>query len=577
MWMDKAAGVSEGSMCTLLRNWWPRPTAPEGMTRPEQLSKSELIRECLIHGIPVWTGTVRGDERAGLVMPSVQDRLRGCNMDVMKLRPSTPPYEGSEDGDASELGKFKVILQKPRLSGENLFKTGGLVQAMTHATFTEQRKMIETTCSYQPVSYRGTVFEWKGDATYLTDCLAVACTSSLWRMVAKKMQQLIQQQPELVKSFILYEIIMKFIEGLCSDDSRTKAEHCQERYLQWKETSGKAPYATFMEFTEVLAAHVEARQELVSEWELPEYDSIERFLSRLLGPLSRAICGKLVDRYSSVMPEKYTWTMVTVANNNMRVARQDPNREHTSLHGKSGLHAIKEESGDGTGGEKEQSGEGVYSMAHGEQIAQAGQGQQRQQQQQQQRQGWQQMQQRQWQQQQQQQQQAGVNRGWGIRGRAQQYRHQLQKQQPWTRGGSSNGMSVMHCACCAGVGTCKAAFACKIYRFSLRFRDPNQSPGQLIAHCVKKEEFKDPKQWGERPAYEQPGRDGLKFWETDRFKSGPTGPAIRQAQLGKRLREYYENRYGLRGLVGSEAKCTKCGFICSAGVTGTNGAAGGGE
>jgi hypothetical protein len=349
----------------------------------------------------------------------------------------------------------------------------------------------------------------------------VACDEVLGVKVNKKIRELVAAKPPIKNTMLLYEIVMGFVKGLCSDDQQTQADEYKQKYEEWKELPGTPPFGTLMTFIHVMEKHIEERKRLVGKgWSLQDYDSIEHFLKRLLPPLAKAIRSELArGQYIGLKVEEYTWEMVTEVVKGMRTAKVDPNKDFQMERGKGALMALTHRGGEREYGELRDAQGGVFSMAHGEQVTapirpSGGQYPT-------------------------QLLRAQVRQNWGARGQqSQQGANRSMGNGAFRAGGGSTqfqggqrgAYKAFPCSCCGG--NCKSAFACQIFDLKIKFEDARVEPGRLMERCVLRPEYATEKRV---PLFVKDPRK--RFWDRESFVRGATGQRLRTAQLKGRMQE----------------------------------------
>ena len=257
-------------------------TRPPGVGRRGMngLSQQELVRECFIHGVPVLTGRrsseLEGTHRGRAVpkLPEWNDVLRGGNRDIIKTKTK----------------KFEVTLKDQH---DKHFEKGGLTQGMSFEKLKEQKRLLEASVGFTQDMYPGDCMTWEGDSSLLFQQLTVAADAEMDSKIKRKLRELVNFSPGLSCTFLLYELIMRFVVTTCSDDSRSQAIACEKGFQGWsqrRDGSG-APYEVMMSFINVLTKHEDARKELLKEEyvELREYDTIMRFLDGASNELEEAV------------------------------------------------------------------------------------------------------------------------------------------------------------------------------------------------------------------------------------------------------------------------------------------------
>ena len=292
---------------------------PEGVSNLASLNQWELARECMLYGIAahqMWP------------VPTVQERMRGCNRDVMV----------HQSGKTAQKEKYVVTLKDVNLGSTDLaFGRKGMQQGMSHEHFMEQRRLLEASVAYNPSSYPDPdePWNWTGDAMVLFSCLTLASDRPLDDKIKGKVKELVAADAGLSSTFVLYEIVMKFVESLCCDDYRTQANKAESNYNAWHENKDAtaAPYQVLLSFTAVLDAYETTRRTVMGEkyHQLDEYETVNRFLNKCSDVLRRTIKYDLVRKYEGVHQSTWTWAMVTAVVDMMRAAEINPAREYKIL------------------------------------------------------------------------------------------------------------------------------------------------------------------------------------------------------------------------------------------------------
>ena len=139
---------------------------PEGVRGLQDMGLWDLIRECMLYGVNVFRHVNQGTMIAAhYTMPTVQQRMRGCNKEIIHHR---------DVNKAQKPKTFEIKLREVEVGSSKMaFETGGMRSGMTYEHFSKQRRLIQTVCGYQPDMYPADIENWKGDDFFSGDAYQI--------------------------------------------------------------------------------------------------------------------------------------------------------------------------------------------------------------------------------------------------------------------------------------------------------------------------------------------------------------------------------------------------------------------